>query len=88
MLPAGFEPAILRVKGGRDNHSTTGMRHVCMALSAESISLMAGYEVVFEGQEKASSGGNSGFSERGCSAGSSERFQKKYLPVLVECEPR
>ena len=31
----------------------TGMRHVSMALSAESISLMAGYEVVFEGQEKA-----------------------------------
>ena len=53
MFLAGFEPAILRVKGGRDNHSTTGMRHVSMALSAESISLMAGYEVVFEDQEKA-----------------------------------
>ena len=50
---AGFQPAILRVKGGRNNHSTTGTRLVNMALSARSISLKARYDVVFEGQEKA-----------------------------------
>ena len=38
----GFEPAILRA----------GKRLVSMALSAKSISLMVGYDVVFEGQEK------------------------------------
>ena len=53
MFLAGFEPAILRVKGGRDNHSITGKRLVSMALFAKSISLMMGYDVVFQGQEKA-----------------------------------
>ena len=53
MFLAGFEPAILRVKGGRDNHSITGKRLVSMALFAKSISLMVGYDVVFQGQEKA-----------------------------------
>ena len=33
--------------------------------------------------------GNSSCSDRGCSAGLSERFSlKKFLPVLVECKPR
>ena len=43
MFLVGFEPAILRA----------GKRLVSMALSAKSISLMVGYDVVFEGQEKA-----------------------------------